>query len=70
MAWTALTYKMISPQHFGALPKRSCMDLVAAAAHDFENALERRLLVSAATLDAKGAFDALLKKRLLKRIRK
>ena len=70
MAWTALTYQVISPQHFGALPKRSCMDLVAAAAHDFENALERRLLVSAATLDAKGAFDALLKKRLLKRLRK
>ena len=34
IAWTAMTYGVLSPQHGGAPFKRSAMDLVAAFTHD------------------------------------
>ncbi|RAL58012.1 hypothetical protein DID88_006739 [Monilinia fructigena] len=42
VAWTALTYGILSPQHGGALPKRSAMDLVACFTHDVEASLFER----------------------------
>ena len=69
MAWTALTNKVLSAQHAGASPKRSTMDLVASFVHEAENALAAGLEVSMVTMDVQGAFDALLKRRLLQRIR-
>lgn len=36
MAWTALTCRVLSPQHGGALPKRSTIDLVASFVHEGE----------------------------------
>lgn len=59
---------MLSPQHGGALPKRSAIDLVASFAYEVELALARGLKVTILTMDVQGAFDALLVKRLLKRI--
>lgn len=69
MAWQALAAGIISPQQAGALPKRSAMDLVASLTHDVEWALSRGQKATIATLDVQGAFDALLPRRLLKRMR-
>ncbi|RYP45714.1 hypothetical protein DL768_007978 [Monosporascus sp. mg162] len=46
------------------------MDLVASFVHDTEQALASGLKVSMVTLDVQGAFDALLKRRLLQRMRR
>ena len=70
IAWTALTHDLLSPQLGGALPKRSTMDLVASFVHEAERALAKNLRVSMVTMDVQGAFDALLKRRLLQRLRK
>ena len=69
MAWTALINNLLSAQHAGASPKRSTMDLVASFVHEAENALAAGLEVSMVTMDVQGAFDALLKRRLLQRMR-
>lgn len=53
----------------GALPKRSAMDLVASFAHDVEIARSKGHRVTMVTLDVQGAFDALLRNRLLYRMR-
>lgn len=42
VAWVALTSGILSPQHGGALPKRSAMDLVAAFTHEIETAFTTR----------------------------
>jgi hypothetical protein len=59
---------MISPQYGEALPKRSMMDLVAAFTHDVEAALAQGRKVTLVKMDVQGAFNALLKRRLLKRM--
>lgn len=68
IAWTALTKGLLSPQHGGALPKRSCMDLVAAFVADVEQAFASGMSVTMVTMDVQGAFDALLRRRLLARM--
>ena len=68
LAWTALTHGILSPQHGGALPKRSGMDLVASFTHDVERALSAGKEITMITMDVQGAFDALLARRLLKRM--
>ncbi|KAF7168534.1 hypothetical protein CNMCM6106_003672 [Aspergillus hiratsukae] len=68
LAWTAITNDVISPQHGEALPKRSMMDLVAAFTNDVEAALAQGRKVTLVKMDVQGAFDALLKRRLLKRM--
>ena len=70
IAWTTLISKLLSPQHGGALPRRSAMDLVAAFTHDSEAALAAGLQVTMVTMDVQGAFDALLRRRLLDRMSK
>ena len=60
-----MTYKILSPQHGGALPKRSAADLAAAFTHDTEAAWARGEYVTIVTLDVQGAFNALLKNCLL-----
>jgi hypothetical protein len=44
------------------------MDLVAAFVHDTEASLVQGKEVTLVTIDAQGAFDAVLKRRLLKRM--
>ena len=59
IVWTAMTHKILSPQHGGALPKRSAADLTAAFTHDTEAAWAQGRHVTMVTLDVQGAFDAL-----------
>ena len=68
VAWTALTHRVLSNQHGGALPKMSAMDLVASFTHDVEKAMAGGKQVTMVTLDVQGAFDALLANRLLQRM--
>jgi len=68
MTWTALKAGIISPQHAGAIPKKSAVDLVACLVHDIELALAKGHKATLVTLDVQGAFDALLKNRLLTRM--
>jgi hypothetical protein len=70
LAWLALRLQLLNPQHCGALPKRSAMDLVASSVHDVELAMARKQEVSLLTIDAQGAFNALLKRRFLARVKK
>lgn len=65
---TAMQHGPLSPQHGGALPKRSASDLTAAFTHDVEAAWARGERVTMITLDVQGAFDALLRNRLLIRM--
>lgn len=69
MAWTALTHNILSPQHGGALPKRAATDLAASFTHDVQEVLWKRRCVTMVTMDVKGAFDAVLKNRLLHRMK-
>ena len=68
IAWTAIKKKVLHPQHFGALPGRSATDLAAAVVHDMEEALLRGQVGTMLTLDVKGAFDAVLPGRLVRRL--
>jgi hypothetical protein len=51
LAWTALTYHVLSNQHRGALPKRSAIDLVASFTHDVEQAIADGKQVTMVTMD-------------------
>ncbi|EDN09180.1 conserved hypothetical protein [Histoplasma mississippiense (nom. inval.)] len=68
LAYTALIHGIVSPQHGGALPRRSAMDLVAAFTHEVEAAFAQNKEVSMVTMDVQGAFDAVLRRRLLQRM--
>ncbi|KAI1007801.1 hypothetical protein K3495_g427 [Podosphaera aphanis] len=54
---------------FGALPKRSSVDLTTCLTYDVETALSKGLNATLATLDIKSAFDAVLPGRLVERLR-
>ncbi|KAI0999062.1 hypothetical protein K3495_g9133 [Podosphaera aphanis] len=69
ISWIAIQYKILARQQFGALPKRSSVDLTTCLTHDVETALARGLTATMATLDIKGAFDAVLPGRLVRRMR-
>jgi hypothetical protein len=43
IAWTTLTYQVLSDQHKGALPKRSAIDLVTSFTHNIEKAIAEGL---------------------------
>ncbi|KAF4417974.1 RNA-directed DNA polymerase from transposon X-element [Fusarium acutatum] len=68
VASTALAYKVISPQQAGAIPTRSATDLLACVTHDIEHSLENRRTATMMTLDVQGAFDAVLRRRLMIRM--
>ena len=68
IAWTAMKSNILSPLHGGALPKRSAMDLITSFTHDVEHAWAAGKHVTMVTMDVQGAFDALLKNRLLHRM--
>lgn len=56
----AINQKVLNPQQFGALPKRSALDLVSCVIHEVEKARSKNLVASLLTLDIKGAFDTVL----------
>jgi len=68
IALTALETGVLSHQHLGATPGRSAMDLVASLTHDVEAALSKNEEATMVTMDVLGAFDAVLRRRLLKRM--
>ena len=60
---------MAAKTHFGALLKRSAVDLAACFISDVEEALNKGRLVAALFLDIKGAFDTVTYTKLLSRLR-
>ncbi|EED16647.1 transposon I factor, putative [Talaromyces stipitatus ATCC 10500] len=68
MAWISIHYKVLARQQFGALPLRSVNDLTTCLTHDVEQALNQGMTTSLLTLDVKGAFDAVLPGRLIRRL--
>jgi hypothetical protein len=61
---------VLSLQHRGALFKRSAIDLVVLFTYNIKAAFAHNKEVIMFTLDMQRAFDALLKRQLLKRITK
>ncbi|KAL9561279.1 hypothetical protein ACKAV7_014634 [Fusarium commune] len=68
LAWASVYYSILHPQQAGALPKRSATDLVAALIHDIEEAFTRKV-VTLVTMDIQGAFDTIMRNRLVLRLR-
>lgn len=69
LAWASIHYGVLHPQQAGALPKRSAVDLVAALLHDIEEAFARGQVATLVTMDIQGAFDTVLRNRLILRLR-
>ncbi|RAL60615.1 hypothetical protein DID88_009933 [Monilinia fructigena] len=61
---------LYKPATWRSPPKRSAVDLVASFVYDVESAFAQGKEVTLVTLDVQGAFDALLPRRLLERMRK
>lgn len=68
LSWTAIERRVLYDQQSGALPLRSCTDLVASAIHNTECVWQRGQVVSMLTLDVKGAFNTVLSGRLVQRL--
>ncbi len=69
LAWASVHFGVLHPQQFGVLPKRSAVDLVAALVHDIEEAFTRKQVATLVTLDIQGAFDTVLRNKLVLRLR-
>ncbi|RKK06588.1 hypothetical protein BFJ65_g18486, partial [Fusarium oxysporum f. sp. cepae] len=69
LAWAAVHYSVLHPQQAGALPKRSATDLVTALVHDIEEAFARKKVATIVTMDVQGAFDTVMRNRLILRLR-
>lgn len=69
LSWISVKYKILESQQLGALPCRSAVDLTTCLTHDVERALYEGRTASMLTLDVKGAFDAVLPGRLVRRLR-
>lgn len=70
IALLALEHKILPEHYFGALPKRSATDLVACLVHDIEIALAKGWVVTLLLLDIAGAFDIVMRNRLILRLRR
>ena len=69
MATLSIKESLLNPQQFGALPKRSAVDLAACVTHDVERAFAEHKVASLLTMDVSGAFNAVLRDRLILRLR-
>ncbi|CVL09069.1 related to reverse transcriptase [Fusarium mangiferae] len=69
LARAAIYYNVLHPQQAGALPKRSATDLVTALIHDIEEAFARNKVATLVTMDIQGAFDTVMRNRLVLRLR-
>ena len=69
LAWASIRYGVLHPQQAGALPKRSAVDLVAALVHDIEEAFAQKKEATLVTMDIQGAFDTVMRNRLVLRLR-
>lgn len=68
LAHLALKYKLFSPLHSGATPRRSTVDAAATLTHDVEKAFQDQEVVTALAFDIKGVFDRVTDGRLIKRL--
>ena len=66
-----VTYKVCSSPQFGGLPRRSAVDLAACVLHDIEKAKTKHHagVSTLLTKDVSGAFNAVYKNRLVRRLR-
>lgn len=69
IAHIAVTMHILHPLQAGALPKRSAVDLVAHLVHDIESALLCGKVATLVTMDIQGAFDTVMRNRLVLRLR-
>src|SRR5437667_3687962 len=69
IAFKTVWHQVAARTHFGALPKRSAIDLVACFISDVEEALNKGKLVAALFLDIKDAVDTVTYMKLLRRLR-
>jgi ribonuclease HI len=70
MATAAVQAGVVPRRQFGALPKRSAVDLAGAATHFIEQALNKGMCVTSVAVDVAGAFNALLRNRTVLGMRK
>ena len=69
LAWSSIEHEVLHDQQGGALPKRSAVDLATALLiHDIDLALDRGTVATLVTMDIQGAFDSVLRKRLIIRL--
>lgn len=70
LAWASVHYGVLHPQQAGALRTRSAVDLVTAALiHDIEIAFSNQQVATLVTMDVQGAFDTVMRDRLILRLR-
>ncbi|KAM3462859.1 hypothetical protein MY5147_009760, partial [Beauveria neobassiana] len=69
MAYAAIKYSILHPNQAGALPKRSAVDIVVSLIYDIEKALAAGKVATLVTEDVMGAFDAILRNRMILRLR-
>ncbi|KAM3450573.1 hypothetical protein NHJ6243_009776 [Beauveria neobassiana] len=65
MAYAAIKYGILHPNQAGALPKRSAVDIVTSLIYDIEKALAAGKVATLVTEDVMGAFDAILRNRMI-----
>ncbi|CEJ92615.1 hypothetical protein VHEMI08254 [[Torrubiella] hemipterigena] len=69
IAYMAVTHDIIPPELAGALPRRSAVDIVSSLVFDIESKVfKNHLVATLVTMDVKGAFDAVLRNRLIQRL--
>lgn len=69
MAYAAIKYGILYPNQAGALLKRSAVDIVVSLIYDIEKALADGQVATLVTEDVMGAFDAILRNRMILRLR-
>lgn len=69
LAWTCVCHGVLSTQQAGALPKRSAVDLGSSLIHDIEVAMSQQKAATLVTIDIQGAFDTVMRNRLILRLR-
>ncbi|OAA57839.1 reverse transcriptase [Akanthomyces lecanii RCEF 1005] len=65
MAYAAIKYGILHPNQAGALPKRPAVDIVVSLIYDIEKALAAGQVATLVTEDVMGAFDAILRNRMI-----
>ncbi|KAJ3495916.1 hypothetical protein NLG97_g3048 [Lecanicillium saksenae] len=65
MAYAAIKNGILHPNQAGALPKRSAVDIVVSLIYDIEKALAAGKVATLVTEDVMGAFDAILRNRMV-----
>lgn len=69
LAWASIHYGVLHSHQAGALPKRSAVDFVTALVHDKEEALYYGKVATLVTMDIQGAFDTVMRNRVVLRLR-